>query len=88
MKEWHTSFGVNGMQQQNKNKGGEVLIPEYSLFDFGAFVYFQRFYKDGTISGGLRFDNRSVDGKSFSKAPKKSSKPLPGISPTYPVALE
>jgi len=65
MKEWHTSFGVNGMQQQNKNKGAEVLIPEYSLFDFGAFIYFQRFYKDGTISGGLRFDNRSVDGKEF-----------------------
>ena len=65
MKEWHTSFGVNGMQQQNKNKGAEVLIPDYSLFDFGAFIYFQRFYKDGTISGGLRFDNRSVDGKEF-----------------------
>jgi iron complex outermembrane recepter protein len=65
MKEWHTSFGVNGMQQQNRNKGAEVLIPEYSLFDIGAFVYFQRFFKKGTVSGGLRFDNRSVDSKAF-----------------------
>jgi iron complex outermembrane recepter protein len=65
IKEWHTSFGVNGMQQQNKNKGTEVLIPEYGLFDFGAFAYFQRFYKKGTVSGGLRFDNRSVDSKAF-----------------------
>lgn len=65
MKEWHTSIGLNGMQQQNQNKGAEVLIPEYSLFDIGAFVYFQRFYKKGTVSGGLRFDNRSVDGKEF-----------------------
>lgn len=65
MKEWHTSIGLNGMQQKNLNKGAEVLIPEYNLFDFGAFVYFQRFYKMGTMSGGLRFDNRSVDSKSF-----------------------
>jgi iron complex outermembrane receptor protein len=63
MKEWHTTIGVNGMQQTNKNKGEEVLIPEYSLFDIGGFVYTQRFFKKGTLSGGLRFDNRSVDAK-------------------------
>jgi iron complex outermembrane recepter protein len=64
-KEWHTTIGVNGMQQNNANKGEEVLIPEYSSFDAGAFVYAQRFLKKGTISGGLRFDNRSVDSKAF-----------------------
>lgn len=64
-KEWHTTLGVNGMQQNNRNKGLEVLIPEYGLFDIGGFVYFQRFYKKGTLSGGLRFDNRSVDSKAF-----------------------
>lgn len=65
MKEWHTTIGMNGMQQQNENKGAEVLIPEYNLFDLGAFVYVQRFLKKGTVSGGIRFDNRSIDSKSF-----------------------
>lgn len=60
VKEWHTTIGVNGMQQQNLNKGEEVLIPEYRLFDIGGFVYVQRLFKKATISGGLRFDNRSV----------------------------
>ena len=51
------------MQQSNKNKAEEVLIPEYSLFDVGAFVYTQRNYDRFTISGGIRFDNRIVDSK-------------------------
>ena len=68
-KEWHTSFGLNGMQQSNRNKAAEVLIPEYNLFDFGAFIYTQRFFKKATLSGGLRFDNRSVDSKAFSEGP-------------------
>lgn len=65
IKEWHTSFGVNGMQQTNRNKGDEALIPEYNLFDAGVFVYTQRLFKKATLSGGLRYDNRSVHGKEF-----------------------
>lgn len=65
IKEWHTAVGFNGMQQNNRNKGEEVLIPEYNLFDIGAFIYTQRFFKKGTFSGGLRFDNRSVNSKEF-----------------------
>ncbi len=65
IKEWHTTIGVNGMSQSNANKGAEVLIPEYNLFDVGAFVYVQRFFKNGTVSGGLRFDNRTVDSKTY-----------------------
>ncbi len=67
VKEWHTSIGVNGMQQTNHNKGEEVLIPEYNLFDLGAFIYTQRFFDKATLSGGIRFDNRSVHSKSFSE---------------------
>ena len=62
-KEWHTTIGLNGMSQNNENKGEEALIPEYDLFDFGAFVYTQRFFKKSTLSGGIRFDNRSIDSK-------------------------
>jgi iron complex outermembrane receptor protein len=63
MKEWHTTIGVNGMRQTNQNKGAEVLIPEYSIFDIGGFIYVQRIFKKATFSGGARFDNRSVDSK-------------------------
>ena len=65
MKEWHTTLGLNGMQQSNTNKGDEVLIPEYSLFDIGGFVYVQRIFKKSTVSGGIRFDNRSLDAEGF-----------------------
>ncbi len=63
MREWHTTIGVNGMRQSNQNKGEEVLIPEYNLFDIGGFAYVQRLFKKATLSGGFRFDNRSVDSK-------------------------
>lgn len=65
MKEWHTTIGAGGMQQSNQNKAEEVLIPEYRLFDIGGFVYTQRFFKKATLSGGLRFDNRSVEADGF-----------------------
>ena len=65
LKEWHTTIGVNGIKQNNKNKGEEVLIPEYGIFDIGGFVFAQRLFKKATLSGGLRFDNRSVDAKEF-----------------------
>jgi iron complex outermembrane receptor protein len=65
MKEWHTSVGVNGLYQINANKGEEVIIPEYSFFDAGGFIYTQRFFKKATLSGGIRFDNRSVNSKEF-----------------------
>ena len=60
---WKTAAGITGMQQSNKNKADEVLIPEYHLFDVGAFVYTQRNYDRFTISGGVRFDNRTLDSK-------------------------
>jgi iron complex outermembrane recepter protein len=61
MKEWHTTIGANGIAQANKNKGAEALIPEYNLFDIGGFVYTQRFFKKATLSGGFRFDSRTIN---------------------------
>lgn len=57
------SFGVNGMYQDNKNKSVEFLIPDYNLFDFGAYAILSKRYKDLDLSGGFRFDTRSEDGK-------------------------
>ena len=66
MKEWHTTIGLNGMHQRNQNKAQEVLIPEYRIFDIGVFIYAQRLFNKTTLSGGFRFDNRSVDSKAYS----------------------
>jgi iron complex outermembrane receptor protein len=62
-KGWTTSLGISGMQQNNQNKGIEVLIPGYDLFDIGAFVYSQKTIDKITLSGGVRFDNRSLNSK-------------------------
>jgi iron complex outermembrane receptor protein len=64
-KGWTTSIGIGGMQQSNQNKGVEVLIPEYDLFDIGGFVYSQKTIGKTTLSGGVRFDNRSLNSKEF-----------------------
>jgi iron complex outermembrane recepter protein len=63
MKDWRTTIGVNGIYQNNKNKGLEALIPNYNLFDIGGFVYTQRSVEKLTISGGGRFDNRHINSK-------------------------
>lgn len=62
---WRNSIGLNGMFQSNQNKGAEVLIPEYSLFDIGGFWYSQKNWKKLSLSGGIRFDNRSLSSKEF-----------------------
>ena len=69
IKEWHTTIGVNGMRQSNENKAAEVLIPEYDFFDIGTFIYTQRFFSKATLSGGIRFDNRSVNSEQFIDGP-------------------
>jgi iron complex outermembrane recepter protein len=57
---WETSFGIGGMYQSNKNRGEEYLIPEFTLFDAGAFVFTQKSFKKITFATGFRFDNRIV----------------------------
>lgn len=58
---WQLSFGGGGMFQTNKNKGEEVLIPEYDLFDIGVFTYARKQWEATTLSGGVRFDSRHVN---------------------------
>lgn len=61
--QWKTSIGISGMNQTNKNRAEEAIIPDYLLFDLGGFVFTQ-YHKDKlSLSGGLRFDNRHVEGK-------------------------
>lgn len=60
-KGWKHSIGVNGMKQQNRNKGIEQLIPDYRLFDIGLYYYSQLAIRNITLSGGIRYDNRSIN---------------------------
>jgi iron complex outermembrane recepter protein len=64
-KGWKTSVGINGMQQNNTNKGVEQLIPDYSLFDVGTYVYTQKVIKKTTLSAGVRYDSRNLDTKNL-----------------------
>ncbi len=58
-KGWETSIGVSGMRQSNENKGVEVLIPEYALFDVGGFLFSQKSFSSKLIvAGGIRYDQR------------------------------
>jgi iron complex outermembrane recepter protein len=68
-KNWKTTIGVNGMGQSNQNKGAEQLIPEYDLFDIGGFIYSQKRFSQLSLSGGLRFDNRSLNSKLLMDGP-------------------
>lgn len=58
---WKMAGGINGMWQQSLNLGEEALIPEYKLFDFGAYATVSKTLDHFTLNGGLRYDNRHID---------------------------
>jgi len=61
-----TSFGLNGMNQMNKNKNGtDFPIPDYALFDVGVYTFLKWKSAKWTISGGIRYDTRNVKAKDF-----------------------
>jgi iron complex outermembrane receptor protein len=60
-KGWHMTSGINGMQQQNANKGTEFLIPDYKLFDAGIYSIAKKDWKRLSLSGGLRYNYRTID---------------------------
>jgi iron complex outermembrane receptor protein len=66
---WNTSIGVNGMQQNNTNKGVAQLIPDYNLFDIGTYVFTKKTFQKITLSGGARYDNRSLKVKALMDGP-------------------
>lgn len=55
------TIGVNGMLQSNSSKAAtDFPIPDYQLFDAGAFVMVQRSWNRLELSGGLRYDVRNI----------------------------
>jgi iron complex outermembrane receptor protein len=55
---WESTIGVNGMYQNNTNKGTEFIIPDYSQFDMGPFVLIKKTFDKLDISAGARYDIR------------------------------
>jgi iron complex outermembrane receptor protein len=55
---YELSVGTNGMYQNSLNKGVEYLVPEYRLFDAGAFAIAKKSWGKLNVSGGLRYDRR------------------------------
>ena len=62
---WEVSFGVNGMQQSSEDRGIVFVLPEYNLFDIGAFTIAKKSYDKLSVTGGLRFDSRTLHGKAL-----------------------
>lgn len=59
---WNFSTGISTQYQKNTNHGAEFLIPEYSMFDVGGFVFVQKDFDQLLfLSGGLRYDIRTVN---------------------------
>ncbi len=56
------SIGANGMYQNAKNKGTLLLIPEYDLFDLGAFAIANKKIGKLNISAGARYQMRNFKG--------------------------
>lgn len=77
---WKLTTGVSGMFQQSLNKGTEFLIPEYSLFDFGAFVTGSYKTQNWTTNGGIRFDTRHVHAFAYEDLFQTISRRFNGLS--------
>lgn len=60
---WQVSFGLNGMQQSSQDRGIVFVLPEYDLFDMGAFSMAKKTFNRLTLAGGIRVDSRKLHGK-------------------------
>jgi len=57
-KGWETTIGINGMYQQNTNKGTEFVIPDYDQFEIGPFFLTTKTLGKLDLSAGARYDTR------------------------------
>ena len=57
--------GAAGMFQWSKNIGEEALIPDYGMTDAGAYITASEDVGKWNLSGGLRYDHRSLYSKAM-----------------------
>ncbi len=63
-KGYETTFGVNGMYQNNTlGYSTDFPIPAYHQFDIGPFLVLKKTYGKLDLSGGIREDSRSFSGQ-------------------------
>jgi iron complex outermembrane receptor protein len=70
---WETTVGINGMYQQNKNKGTEFVIPDYHSFDAGPFAHLKKQFGKLDVSGGVRYDVRMFENDSMFTKPNSTT---------------
>lgn len=61
VKKLETIAGIQGMHQENKNLGEEVLIPNAFTHDFGVFATSHYHLEKIDLQAGVRLDTRKVD---------------------------
>jgi iron complex outermembrane recepter protein len=60
------TLGINGMYQDNKSLDAtDFPIPDFNLLDAGPYIYLHHKWERWSISGGLRYDNRHLNGADF-----------------------
>lgn len=59
---FNISGGVNGIYQSSQSLGTLMLIPNYNLFQIGAFAIATENLGKVTLSGGIRYDLRIFNG--------------------------
>jgi len=64
---WKNTIGINGLKQENKNKGASALIPEYQSVEVGLFFYTQKHINKFNWSGGARIDKKGIEFNSLQK---------------------
>jgi len=62
MGKFESIVGIQGMHQTNSNKATEFLIPNATTDDIGIFGTINYEWNKNALQGGLRFDNRHVQG--------------------------
>ncbi|RNL52559.1 TonB-dependent receptor [Pedobacter jejuensis] len=61
-----STIGVNGMFQGNRSKDAtDFPIPDYDLFDVGAFYFAKKTFGKIDVSGGIRVDRRNINWNDF-----------------------
>ena len=59
--QWELIAGSQGMYQTNRNHGEEILIPDASTVDVGAFAMTNFYYGEKAFwQSGIRLDNRNI----------------------------
>ena len=87
---WNLTVGSSGLHQQNRNLGGEFLIPAYRTNEAGVFGVAKKTIGALDISGGLRYDARQIsadklllDGNERPSTGPTAEMKFPGFQSTF-----